>query len=93
MDGSRSHDGPPTAQALVASARRATIDYFPIMAITGHKTLRALQRYNLIDEGDLQDAMATLQTFLSHHALDTSTDTSTSAPLMPRRQSAVNPGS
>jgi hypothetical protein len=67
----------PRQASRRASARREcpTGDYFHIMAITGHKTLRALQRYNLIDEGDLQDAMATLQTFLSHHALDTSTGT------------------
>jgi hypothetical protein len=36
------------------------------MAITGHKTLRVFQRYNLIDEGHLQEAMTSLRTYLAH---------------------------
>jgi hypothetical protein len=61
------------------------------MAITGHRALRVFQRYNLIDEGDLQDAMTTLQTYLAHYELDTSMDTSTSEVLTSRRKDAVNP--
>jgi integrase len=76
---------------FVTNARRAKIDYLRIMAITGHKTLRVFQRYNLIGEGDLQDAMATLQTYLAHHELDTSMDTSASEVLTSRLKDAVNP--
>jgi len=60
---------------FVANARRAMVDYFRIMAITGHKTLRAFRRYNLIDESDLREAMATMQTCLNVHEMDTSVDT------------------
>jgi integrase len=76
---------------FVTNARRAKIDYFRIMAITGHKMLRGFQRYNLIDEGDLQDAMITLQTYLTHHEMDTSMDTSPSEFLTPRRKNLMNP--
>jgi integrase len=75
----------------VTNARRAKIDYLRIVAITGHKTLRVFQRYNLIDEGDLQDAMTTLQTYLAHDELDTSVDTSPSESRTSRRQHAMKP--
>jgi adenine-specific DNA methylase len=61
------------------------------VTITGHKTLRIFQRYNLIDEGDLQNAMTTLQTHLAYHKLDTSRDTNTLEALTSRRKDAVNP--
>ena len=76
---------------FVTNARRANIDYFRIMAITGHKTLRVFQRYNLIDEGDLQEAMSTLQTYLAHHEMDTSMDTSPDDPSAMRQKNLVNP--
>jgi integrase len=62
LTNARFHD---LRHTFVTNARRAKIDYFRIMAITGHKTLRVFQRYNLIDEGDLQEAMTTLHTYLS----------------------------
>jgi site-specific recombinase XerD len=77
---------------FVTNARRAKIDYSRIMAITGHKTLRMFQRYNLIDEGDLEDAMTTLQTYLAHHEMDTSMDTSPDDHSATRRKNLVNPG-
>jgi hypothetical protein len=51
------------------------------MAITGHKTLRVFQRDNLIDEGDLQEAMASLQTYLTDHDMHVSMDTSAASPV------------
>ena len=76
---------------FVTNARRAKIDYFRIMAITGHKTLRIFQRYNLIDEGDLQEAMTTLQGYLADHEMDTSMDTSASEAITTRRKNVMNP--
>jgi integrase len=88
LTNARFHD---LRHTFVTHARRAKIDYLRIMAITGQKTLRVFQRYNLIDEGDLQDMMTTLQTSLAHHDMDTSMDTSALEGLPPRRQDAVNP--
>ena len=36
---------------FVTNARRAGIDYFRIMAITGHKTMAVFKRDNRIDSG------------------------------------------
>jgi integrase len=76
LTNARFHD---LRRTFVTNARRAKIDYFRIMAITGHKTLRVFQRYNLIDEGDLQEAMTTLQSYLTNDDMDTSMDTSASS--------------
>jgi hypothetical protein len=78
---------------FVTSAWRVKIDEFHIMAITEHKMLRVLQRYNLIGEGDLQEAMAILHTYLTphEHEMDTYMDTIPSEPLAPRRKDVVNP--
>ncbi len=46
---------------FVTNARRAGIDYFRIMAITGHKTMAVFKRYNTVDEADLRDAMYMLE--------------------------------
>jgi hypothetical protein len=76
----------------VTKARCAKIDYFRIMAITGHKTLRGFQRYNLIDAGDLQEAMTTLQGYLTGHEMDnTSMDTNASKAITSRRKNVMNP--
>lgn len=84
----RSHD---LRHTFVTNARRAKIDYVRIMAITEHKTLRVFQRYNLIDEGDLQEAMTTLQGYLTDHEMDTSTDTNASEAITSRRKNVMNP--
>jgi integrase len=78
LTNARFHD---LRRTFVTNARRAKIDYCRIMAITGHKTLRVFQRYNLIDERDLQETMTSLQTYLTDHELDTSMDTSASSPV------------
>ena len=44
-----------------------------------------------IDEGDLQEAMATLQTYLAHHELDTSMGTVADNGSAMRRKNLVNP--
>jgi hypothetical protein len=75
----------------VTNARRANIDYFRLMAITGHKTLRVFQCYNLIDEVDLQEAMTSPQTYLAHQDMDTSLDTSPDDQSAMRRKNLVNP--
>jgi integrase len=47
---------------FVTNARRAGIDYFRIMAITGHKTMAVFKRYNTVDEHDLRQAMRQMDT-------------------------------
>jgi integrase len=88
LPNARSHD---LRHTFVTNARRAKIDSFHIMAIAGHKTLRVFQRYNLIDEGDLQEAMTTLQGYLSDHEMDTSMDTNASEAITSRRKNVMNP--
>jgi integrase len=88
MTNARFHD---LRHTFVTNARRANIDYFRIMAITGHKTLRVFQRYNLIDEGDLQEAMTSLRTYLAHQDMATSMDTSPDDQSATRRENLVNP--
>jgi hypothetical protein len=46
----------------VTNARRAGINYFCIMAITGHKTLAVFKRYNTIDDANLGQAMRQMDT-------------------------------
>jgi integrase len=67
---------------FVTNARRAGIDYFRIMAMTGHKMLRMFQRYNLVDEQDLQKAIRQLDTYMDTSAADKSAM---------RRKHLVNP--
>ncbi|MBI3328412.1 MAG: site-specific integrase [Nitrospinae bacterium] len=67
---------------FVTNARRARIDYFRIMAITGHKTMRVFKHYHLIDEHDLRDAIAQMDTYM---------DTSAGEGLAMRRENVVNP--
>jgi integrase len=49
---------------FVTNMRRAGVDYFRIMAITGHKTMAVFKRYNSINEVDLQQAMSQLDTYM-----------------------------
>ena len=49
---------------FVTNARRTGIDYFRIMAITGHKTMAVFKRYNTIDDHDLRQAIGQLDTYL-----------------------------
>jgi integrase len=49
---------------FVTNARRSGIDYFRIMAITGHKTMTVFKRYNTIDQQDLQAAIRQLDTHM-----------------------------
>ena len=53
--------------------------------------MRLFQRYNLIDEGDLQEAMTPLHTYFSDRELDTSRDTSAHDGSALRRKNVVNP--
>ena len=59
---------------FVTNARRAGIDYFRIMAITGHKTMAVFKRYNTVDEADLRHAMSQMDTYM-----DTSPEMDTSS--------------
>jgi integrase len=60
---------------FVTNARRAGIDYFRIMAITGHKTMAVFKRYNTIDQQDLQGAIRQLDTYMdTMHAGDQQED-------------------
>jgi integrase len=45
---------------FVTNMRRAGVDYFRIMAITGHKTMSAFKRYHTIDQQDLRQAIGQL---------------------------------
>jgi integrase len=49
---------------FVTNARRAGIDYFRIMAITGHRTMEVFKRYNTVDEADLRQAMSQMDTYM-----------------------------
>jgi integrase len=49
---------------FVTNARCAGIDYFRIMAITGHKLMAVFKRYNRIDQRDLQGAIRQLDTHM-----------------------------
>jgi hypothetical protein len=67
----------------VTNVRRAGIDYFRIMAMTGRKTMSVFKRYNTVDEADLRDAM---------HSLESATATKTAtSPEMPIASSHVSP--
>jgi integrase len=55
---------------FVTNARRAGIDYFRIMAISGHKTMTVFKRYHTIDEGDLRQAMSQMDTYMDTSARD-----------------------
>jgi integrase len=69
---------------FVTNARRAGIDYFRIMAISGHKTMLVFKRYHTIDAGDLTQAIRQMDTYM-----DTMTDTAT--PLQPAKPSGASP--
>jgi integrase len=49
---------------FVTNARRAGVDYFRIMAITGHRTMSVFKRYNTVDEHDLRRAMLQMDTYM-----------------------------
>jgi len=49
---------------FVSNMRRAGVDYFRIMAVTGHKTMTVFKRYNTIDEADLRQAMSQMDTYI-----------------------------
>jgi integrase len=53
---------------FVTNMRRAGVDYFRIMAITGHKTMSVFKRYNTVDHGDLQHAIGQLDTYMDTSA-------------------------
>jgi hypothetical protein len=48
----------------VTNMRRAGVDYFRIMAITGHRTIDVFKRYHTIDQGDLRQAVSQLDTYM-----------------------------
>jgi integrase len=47
---------------FVTNARRAGIDYFRLMAITGHKTMAVFKRYDTVDGHDLRQAIRQMDT-------------------------------
>ena len=49
---------------FVTNMRRAGVDYFCIMAITGHKTMVVFKRYHTIDHGDLRQAITQMGTYM-----------------------------
>jgi len=53
---------------FVTNARRAGIDYFRIMAISGHKTMLVFKRYHTIDAGDLTQAIHQMDTYMDTRA-------------------------
>jgi integrase len=53
---------------FVTNMRRAAVDYFRIMAITGHKTMSAFKRYHTIDHQDLHQAIGQLDTYMDTSA-------------------------
>ena len=53
---------------FVTNMRRAGVDYFRIMAITGQKTMSVFKRYNTVDHRDLQQAIGQLDTYMDTSA-------------------------
>jgi integrase len=49
---------------FVTNMRRAGVDYFRIMAITGHRTMAVFKRYHTIDHQDLHQAIGQLDTYM-----------------------------
>jgi integrase len=49
---------------FVTNMRRAGVDYFRIMAITGHRTMEVFKRYHTIDQNDLRQAVNQLDTHM-----------------------------
>jgi integrase len=49
---------------FVTNIRRAGVDYFRIMAITGHRTMDVFNRYHTIDQDDLHHAVRQLDTYM-----------------------------
>jgi integrase len=54
---------------FVTNMRRAGVDYFRIMAITGHKTMTAFKRYHTIETDDLHQAINRLDTYMDTSAV------------------------
>jgi integrase len=52
----------------VTNMRRAGVDYFRIMAVTGHKTMSAFKRYHTIAPHDLHQAIGQLDTCMDTSA-------------------------
>jgi integrase len=50
--------------AFVTNMQRAGVDYFRIMAITGHRTMEVFKRYHTIDQDDLRLADSQLDTYM-----------------------------
>jgi hypothetical protein len=57
----RFHD---LCHTFVTNARRAGVDYFRIMAITGHRIMEVFKRYHPIDQEDLLQAVMQLDTYM-----------------------------
>jgi integrase len=53
---------------FVTNMRRAGVDYFRIMAISGHRTVEVFKRYHTIDQGNLRLAMNQLDTYMDIEA-------------------------
>jgi integrase len=53
---------------FVTNMRRAGVDYFRIMAVTGHKTMSFFKRYNRVDHPDLQQAIGQRDTYMDTSA-------------------------
>jgi integrase len=49
---------------FVTNMRRAGVDYFRTMAITGHQTIDVFKRYHTIDHDDLSHAVTQLDTYM-----------------------------
>ena len=56
------HDFRHTA---ITNLRRAGVDIFTVKRISGHKTLKMLERYNTIDEADIEKAVQALDALLA----------------------------
>ena len=65
LTGATFHD---LRHTFVTNMRRAGVDYFRIMAITGHRTMEVFRDYNTIDDADLTHAVAQLDTYMDTKA-------------------------
>ena len=71
---------------FVTNMRRAGVDYFRIMAITGHKTMSAFKRYHTIDHQDLHQAIGQLDTYMDTSA---TSDKNASRKLLKNKRAPV----
>ncbi len=58
-------------RGFVTRARRLGVPESVVMRMSGHRTRAVFDRYNIVSEGDLRDAVARIEAENFGHVLDT----------------------